>query len=417
MRRGLAGWLAILLLSGCQAEQPASQAPDLTPQPSSDSALTPPARPRRVVSVDTIARGLVVPWGIAFTPDGRALVTERPGRIRVIAADGLQEASWATLAVHSEFGTWGPESGLLGIALAPDFASSGHVYVMATVPVAGSGSARSGLRARLDRLLGRDAAFEYENQIVRFTERDGVGVEPVVIVGGLPAFHYHAGGGLAFGADGMLYASVGDAWRPPYAADSNALVGKILRYERDGSIPSDNPIPGSPVWARGLRNTQAFGWLPDGNLLGVEHGPTGSDAESGRMGHDELNVLRAGADYGWPRVVGWASSAGSSQPIWVWRDAIAPGGLAIERETAAPESAVILVAGLRFKLLLLSLERGTDGWMVRSGQELVAGDYGRLRTVAQAPDGTFWVTTSNRDGRGQAGPADDLVVRVRLSRD
>jgi glucose/arabinose dehydrogenase len=208
--------------------------------------------------------------------------------------------------------------------------------------------------------------------------------------------------------------SVGDAWRPPLAADTDALVGKILRFERDGSIPADNPTPGSPVWARGLRNTQAFDWLPDGSLLGVEHGPSGADTESGRMGQDELNVIQPGADYGWPRVAGWAGSEGSTPPIWVWRNAIAPGGLSVVQASATTDSVAVMVAGLRFKLLLLSLVRGAEGWSVRDGVSLISGDYGRLRGVVQAPDGSFWVTTSNRDARGQAGPLDDLILRVEL---
>jgi aldose sugar dehydrogenase len=371
------------------------------------------------MQVDTLARGLVVPWGITSLPDGRVLITERPGRIRVLDAEGLAPRPWATLDVHSEFQSWGPESGLLGIAAASDFATSREVFVLATV-WRSEGDRAATLAARLWRRLAGTisprASFILKNRVIRFTERDGHGVDPTVIVDDLPAHHYHAGGGIAFGPDGRLYVSVGDATRPELLASDDLLLGAILRYERDGTVPADNPVEGSPVFARGLRNTQAFAWLPDGTMLGAEHGPSGMTQEAGRAGNDEVNVLRAGADYGWPRATGWEEIDGAEPPLWVWREAIAPGGLAAERRgaTAGPDSATILVAGLRRRLERLVLTRGPDGrWRAVSLDTLLGGAWGRLRTLAVAPDGSVLLATSNRDARGQAGPHDDLILRLR----
>lgn len=191
-------------------------------------------------------------------------------------------------------------------------------------------------------------------------------------------------------------------------------MGKLLRYTRIGGIPAEQPVPDSPVFARGLRNTQAFAWLPDGMLLGVDHGPTGMEQEQRRRGQDELNVLRAGGDYGWPHVTGWQTASGITSPAWMWPDAIAPAGLPV-RPATSPDSAQLLVAGLRGQLEQLTLACANGVRHKAARTTLLDGTYGRLRSVVVASDGSVLLTTSNRDARGIARPGDELVVRLTLA--
>jgi aldose sugar dehydrogenase len=378
--------------------------------------MTPTELPSRAFTLDTIARDLQIPWGIARTPDGRLLVTERHGRISVIYPDGSQ-SFWAELDVYGEAEGIGPESGLLGIALDPDFENTGHVFVLATTwrsPETRRNSLGSRLQRRLNAAMGSSRSLPFENQVLRFTERDGVGADSVTIIKSLPTNHYHAGGGLAFGPDGMLYLSQGDAMLPALAPDARSTVGKILRYERDGSIPADNPSAESAVWATGLRNTQAFGWLRDGTLFGVDHGPSGMEQEGGRMGHDELNHLVAGANYGWPTTIGWSVVAGHQAPLWVWETAIAPAGLAVLDDSHGFPARSILVGGLRGQLEWLTVAQDGDAWRVDGRRQLINGTLGRIRSVFAAPDGAIYLTTSNRDVRGVARPGDDLLLRLRV---
>lgn len=362
-------------------------------------------------AVDTLARDLVVPWGVAVAPDGRIFVTERRGRILVLAPSGAAPTEWARVAVHAEDPSWGPESGLTGLAFAPDFSISGELFVMATVRRDGpAGRPATSRLARWRRRLAssRDpaAALEFETRILRLTERDGRGVEPSVIVQGVPANHYHAGGALAFGPDGMLYAGFGDAQVTAFPRDTSVLAGKLIRIDRQGRVPQDNPISGSPVYAMGLRNPQAITWLSDGTMLVADHGPTGMPHEGGRAGRDELNVVTPGADFGWPVTSGWESAPGLRAPLWVWREAIAPAGL------AAWEGSV-LVGSLKGGIERVELASGTTGLRAVSRERTLDGVFGRVRTIVAEPDGALLVTTSNRDARGIARPGDDLLLRLR----
>ena len=403
-----------LTVTACGAAESKTSMKALT-----DSVLASPAE-RLQVAVDTLATGLEVPWGLAQAPDGRIFVTERAGRIRVLSDGKLDPAAWATLAVHSSYLDWGPESGLLGIALSPSFAENRHVFVMATATMSErpSGSLAGRMLRRLARTVSsRAAPLPVKSQIIRLSDRDGRGVDPVVIIDNLPANHYHAGGGLTFGPDGKLYASVGDVTRPELAPSARSLADKVLRFNADGSIPADNPDPASAVWASGLRNTQAFLWLPDGTMLGVEHGPTGMPQEGSRAGEDELNLLSQGADYGWPSVTGWQVSATSRRPIWVWNHGLAPAGMTLWESSSSGDTATILVGGLHRRLERLRLVRGQLGdWRVTAGDTLLGPKWGRIRTLMILRDGSALVTTSNRDARGQPGPGDDLLLRLSLER-
>ena len=332
-----------------------------------------------------------MPWALAFAPDGRIFVTERAGRIRVIERDFLRAEPWATLPVAAD-----GEAGLMGIAIAPDFASTQAIYVVGTFP----------------------SSHGLVNRVIRLLDRAGRGVEPRVILDGIPAASFHAGDAIAFGPDGMLYIATGDARQPGLAQDVRSLAGKILRITADGRVPPDNPTAGSPVYATGVRNVQGLAWDPaSGQLFATEHGPSGFPNERFRRNNDELNVVRPGGNYGWPRVAGESGDARFVSPLAVWSPAIAPSGLAFYSGDEFPEWRGSLFAGcLRgAQLLRISLARDSSAagvWRVVSQSPIHRTTLGRLRAVAVAPDGHIYFTTSNRDGRGSPGRSDDRVFRI-----
>lgn len=342
------------------------------------------------VSVETVASGLVVPWALAFAPDGRIFVTERPGRVRVIGQTGLEPEPWAELDVAAT-----GEAGLLGIALAPDFTSTGHVFV------AGTFAAR-------DRLVGR---------VVRLTERNGRGTDPQVIIDGVPAFALHAGSALSFGPEGFLYVTTGDARRPELAQDLRSLAGKVLRVRPDGRPAPGNPDPASPVWALGLRNPQGLAWHPEsGDLFATDHGPSGAPDEGFRRNDDELNVIVRDGNYGWPRVAG-RNHTGFLPPLALWSPALAPSGLAAYDGPHEAWRGSLFVGTLRGQQLQrVQLAPDADGrrlgWRVDRQSSLLDEEVGRIRAVAMGPDGHLYITTSNRDGRASPGPEDDRVLRL-----
>ncbi len=415
--RGLAAAVLILLAGACADAAPTDQhgagvTSASTVIPAADVPIdTTPF----VYAVDTIARGLEVPWGVAQLPDGRILVTERSGRIVVIDPATGRRDVWASLDVYAEEPGIGPEAGLMGIAVAPDFQTTHEVYVVATTWRT-RGDKQRALSTRLwRRLAGRvvpEASLRYRNQVLRFRDVDGRGHGPDVLVEEIPTAYYHAGGAISVGPDGMLYVTNGDALLPERAGRQGATNARILRYTRDGHVPMDNPIAGDAEWARGLRNAQGLVWLSDTVLVSIEHGPTGMSHEGGRGGHDELNHIRRGADYGWPRAIGDEAAPGASAPLLTWAQPIAPAGVAVHRGAAAPRGHHILVAGLRGALERLVLApRGTT-WVVSSRQRLLDGQFGRLRAVAVDDQGRILLTTSNRDARGAPRSADDLLVRL-----
>ena len=171
------------------------------------------------------------------------------------------------------------------------------------------------------------------------------------------------------------------------------------------------------MWATGLRNTQALLWLPDGSLLGTDHGPSGMPHEGGRTGNDELNLLQPGRDYGWPNIIGREEASGVVSPVWSWASTVAPGGLTGLLSPSGRWTGDILVSGLSGSLELLSLTESDGRWHVTGHTNVVTqGRFGRLRSLLAADDGTFSLTTSNRDARGQPRPGDDLLLRITLTR-
>jgi len=231
--------------------------------------------------VQLVASGLRAPWAVDLAPDGRLFVTERPGRVRIVQlgpGGGLQPDSWATVPASTSIDG---ERGLLGIALDPDFAQTRFVYLYYTY-VAPGGAIR--------------------NKVVRMRDQSNRGVEETVILDGILGNNDHDGGRLKFGPDGKLYVTTGDAENGDNAQSPSALAGKILRLNKDGSIPADNPTSGSPVWSLGHRNVQGIAWNPDtGALYETEHGPSNLFPD---CCNDEVNLIVPSGNYGWPTVRG-----------------------------------------------------------------------------------------------------------------
>ncbi len=327
--------------------------------------------------VEVVARGLDVPWDLAFLPGGGgALVTERPGRVRLIDGDGrLQAEPVAEVDVQAK-----GEAGLMGIALDPEFAEDEpYAYMMATV----GGT----------------------NQLQRWEWDDGRLERDAVLIDDIPGAPNHDGGTLRFGPDGDLYVPTGDAGRKERSQDRATLAGKILRLT-PAQYRGDGPVDDPTMFTIGHRNPQGLSWQPGtGRLFATEHGPSGWD---GPGGDDEVNLVREGRNYGWPRVQGDGTAPGLTGPVWLWEDAVAPSGASFVTREDSAWTGDLIVATLRGSALR---RLDVDGARITGEQKLVE-EYGRLRAVVEAPDGTIWVTTSNRDDYGQERKGDDRVLRV-----
>jgi glucose/arabinose dehydrogenase len=325
--------------------------------------------------VRTVATGLRIPWEIAFLPGGRALVTERPGRVRMLTQTGrLRRAPVARVHVAA-FG----EGGLLGLALDPAFRGNRLVYLYFTTI--------SGMRLERWRLVGR--------RLVRETG----------LVDGIAAGRVHDSGRIAFGPDGRLYVSTGDAGDGELAQDPASLNGKFLAFTPEQYRGQGVATPA--IVSLGHRNAQGFDWEPGtGRMLSTEHGPTGFD---GPEGWDEVNVIRQGGNYGWPVVLGRDQPPPYIAPLRVYRQPLAPSGATFVRHPGSAWTGDFLFACLRGRQLRRLVLRGDE--IVRD-QPLLHGRFGRLRTVVEGPHGDLYVLTSNRDGRGRPRRGDDRILRV-----
>ncbi len=341
-RRALAAGAAAsaLLVTACSAPPPSPSSP----------------------GVQTRAEGLSAPWSVAFH-EGTALVSERDSaRVLELLPDGGTREVGVIDGVEA-----GGEGGLLGLAV-----QDGQLYTAFT--------ARG------------------ENRVERRDISGGAGAltlgAPTVVIDGIPAARTHNGGRIAFGPDGMLYVTTGDAGDRDSAQDPDALSGKILRLTPEGEVPDDNPFAGSVVYSYGHRNPQGIGWDADGTLYA---------SEFGQDTWDELNVIEPGGNYGWPDVEGIAGDERFVDPVQQWEPgAASPSGLAVT------ESA-ILVANLRGeRLRVVPLDDPS-----RSDERFVT-EFGRLRDVVVADDGAVWILTNNTDGRGSPREGDDRILEVEL---
>lgn len=324
-----------------------------------------------IFPLGVVAENLNIPWDIGFVPDGSLLVTERPGNLVQIFSDGERKSISIPRVIHRG------EGGLLGLVLHPSFESNNFLYLYMTV--------------------GQDS-LGTRNAVIRYKFEEGALLDELLIRDNIPGAIYHDGGRMEFGPDGLLYITTGDATSPDIAQDLNSLGGKILRIKDDGTIPSDNPF-GTAVYSYGHRNPQGITWDSAGRLWSTEHGRSGA-----LSGLDEINLIVAGANYGWPTIEGDAVRDGMK----------APSAHSGSNETWAPASAMywdgsVFFGGLRGEALY---EAVLNGALVREVKTHLKGEYGRLRTVRLGPDGIFYLTTSNTDGRGSANPGDDKIIRI-----
>jgi glucose/arabinose dehydrogenase len=315
-------------------------------------------------TVTTLTDGLEHPWSIAVAPDGNLLVTERPGRLRLIdPASGKARSIGGLPDIRVQ-----SESGLMGLALDPAFAGNGHLYLCYST----GGVLRAG------------------NRLSRFTLKGNALQDELVLIDDLPGARWHNGCRVAVAPDGFLYASMGDATEAADAQDTGKLHGKIFRLNRDGGVPADNPFPNSPVWSFGHRNPQGLAFRPaDGALWSTEHGPDSQD---------EVNRIVKGGNYGWPKCRGIDPYDGLAH----YQPAIAE----FERSSTIAISNLIFYRGAAFPdwqgdILFVSLKTGRlyhldlDGDKVTKAEILIDDDFGRLRDIAEAPDGSLYLATGN----------------------
>jgi aldose sugar dehydrogenase len=343
------------------------------------------------VKLETVASGLEVPWGIAVLPNGDALVTERPGRLRLVRnLAGRKDGSRDPMPIVAKVAVDATqEGGLLGIALHPRFAQNRLFYLYMTVRESG----RKVNRVERWKLAEDLASAALDRRLVD----------------GIPSAAYHDGGRIRFGPDGMLYVGTGDGHERERSQDPRNLGGKLLRVTPDGEVPKDNPLAGNPLFVLGIRNTQGFDWS-DGRLYLTDHGPSG---EMGRQGHDEVDLAVPGANLGWPAIWGCETRKGMVTPSLTWEEAVPPGGASFYTGTAIPEwRGSLLVATLRSGHLHRVKFSSTDPGQVELHESYFEGVAGRLRDVVMGPDGAPYVTTSNCDGRGTCGEQRDRILRV-----
>jgi glucose/arabinose dehydrogenase len=370
-RPRVASAIAALLLAGLAAgcsfgppDQNAGGSPPNLPRPTgrANGDDSPPS-----VVGSVLAENLDTPWAIAFLPDGAALVTERSTRqiLQVgpaVGPDGLSVTPVQTVDDVAPAG----EGGLLGIAVSPHYATDQTVYVYYT--------------STSDNRIGKMV----------------LGQQPKPILTGIAKSAIHNGGQLHFGPDGYLYASTGDATQRGEAQNLHSLSGKILRMTADGKPAPGNPFPNSIVWSYGHRNVQGFGWDSRHRLYATDFG---------QNTWDEINAIQPGKNYGWPIVEGVAHRGTYVDPIQQWHtDQASCSGMTIT-------GSILITACLRGQRLWL-LRLGPDGKEIGDPTAALVGRYGRLRAAVVAPDGSVWVTTSNRDGRGVPNKGDDKIIRI-----
>ncbi|MGN7190527.1 PQQ-dependent sugar dehydrogenase [Curtobacterium sp. SAFR-003] len=350
---------AALVLSACSD--------DGTGDPDGGSGGAPARTGSATAAATTdVVTGLEAPWSVVPVGDrGDAFISERDSaRVLELRPDGSTREVGTVPGVRH-----GGEGGLLGLAL-----HDGDLFVYSTA--------------------------DDGNRVQRFTLTGGTGTyrlgDATTVLDGLPRNTFHDGGRIAFGPDGMLYVSVGDAGNRPAAQDRASLAGKILRVTPDGAVPEDNPFPGSPVWSLGHRNVQGMGWAADGTMFA---------AEFGQDAWDELNVIEPGQDHGWPEVEGVGGEArGFVDPVQQWStDDASPSGLTVIGDTVY----VANLKGASVRAVPVS-DPGTS-------TVFFAGEFGRIRTVLAGPDDTLWFVTNNTDGRGDPREGDDRIVSVPLT--
>lgn len=359
-----------------------------------DSPLVPVSKSIPKFRVETVASNLEVVWSIIFAPDGRMFFTERPGRVRVVKDGKLQAAAFFVVPDVEPTG----ENGLMGMALHPNFAENHFVYLAYAYRLPNNGDQRV--------------------RVARYRENGATLIEPKIIIENIPAARYHSGTRLRFGPDGKIYITTGDATNQSEAQKLNTLAGKTLRLSDDGTIPADNPFVEQKnarpeIWTYGHRNAQGMDFQPESGLMfQTEHGPSLIDGVSlfKRSGGDEVNVVERGKNYGWAKISHDMKRDGMETPIIQYSPAIAPASGMFYRGAMFPElKNNFLFGALKGEMIVRFV---LDGRKIVSQDKLLVKQYGRIREIAEAPDGSIYFSTSNRDGRGSPAKEDDRILRL-----
>jgi glucose/arabinose dehydrogenase len=318
-----------------------------------------------------MAKNLEIPWEIVFLKDGSLLVTERPGNLVRIKPDSQEKIEIKGVEHVGE-------GGLLGMALHPDFKNNRRLYLYLTTK-------------NNNRLINRVESYQFDLTNNSLNDKQE-------IISNIPGAVYHDGGRIAFGPDGYLYITTGDATEENLAQDQNSLAGKILRLNPNGTLPKDNPF-NNAVYSLGHRNPQGLAWDKEDQLWATEHGPSGLSS-----GQDEVNLIEKGQNYGWPIIKGDQNRQGLVTPVIQ----------STAQETWAPAGCAILGNTLYFTGL-----RGASLYQAKiQNEELInlktnfKDDFGRLRMVKIGPDGWLYLATSNRDGRGSVQENDDKIIKI-----
>jgi len=338
--------------------------------PSDPIPLPAPTSNSESASVTILAENLDKPRAIAIS-DNRIFITEKDGFIRVIQNNTLIESPLATFRSANVF-----DGGLLGIALHPDFSNNHYIYVFLTYEEDGN----------------------LWNKILRITEFENKLQDVEIIFDKIPGSSFTNGGFLKFGPDGKLYVGTGTIYDSSHLPqDLDSLSGKILRLNDDGTIPNDNPFTDSPVYSLGHRNPQGMTWDNNGNMFVAEFGPEKND---------EINLIHAGKNYGWPEQQ-CSGNDNFENPILCFDPSIEPGGILFYSGDKLDFESPFIMASMRAtNLYQLDFEEGL------SSQKSILSGIGRVRDVVQGPDGSLYVITSNTDGKGFPDRMDDKLLRI-----
>lgn len=368
------GLIFVLALVGCGQQRAVNSS---VPSAAEDTAFR----------VETVATGLQVPWAFAWLPNGDLIFTERPGRVRIIEGGKLRaEPVYVVPDVEPS-----SESGLMDISLHFDFPANKFIY--------------------LAYAYNKDGK---KDKVVRYTYAGGKFTEPKVIIEDMPSAPNHAGMRARFGPDKKLYITVGDSTDWNLAQKNDSLAGKTLRLNDDGTIPADNPFVGKEgyrpeIFSTGHRNPQGLAWQPGSGLMfQTEHGPSGFEGRGG--GADEVNIVERGKNYGWPTIWGNRTQAGLESPLLEYSPACAPASGAFYNGDKLPQFKGNFFFGCLRGTRLIRVV--LDGRKVVRQEDLLKGQYGRIREVGEGPDGFLYFSTSNRDGRGRPADEDDRIMRI-----